>query len=83
MTPDHYPHVHEPAPGILACLGYNGRGVAMGTVMGAQLARRIAAPDAGLDMPLSPIRTIPLHVFWRWGVRAAILKGRLLDALGR
>jgi glycine/D-amino acid oxidase-like deaminating enzyme len=83
MTSDHYPHVHEPAPGILACLGYNGRGVAMGTVMGAQLARRIASPEAGLDMPLSPIRTIPLHVFWRWGVRAAILRGRLLDALGR
>ena len=31
MTRDHYPHVHEPAPGVLICLGYNGRGVAMAT----------------------------------------------------
>jgi glycine/D-amino acid oxidase-like deaminating enzyme len=45
MTTDHYPHIHEPAPGILACLGYNGRGVAMGTAMGEQLARRVSAPD--------------------------------------
>lgn len=41
MTLDHYPHLHEPAPGLLIGLGYNGRGVAMGT-MGRQLARRIA-----------------------------------------
>ena len=28
MTRDHYPHIHEPARGVLICLGYNGRGVA-------------------------------------------------------
>src|ERR1700736_1593111 len=39
MTVDHYPHVHEPAPGALAYLGCNGRGVALATAMGAQLAR--------------------------------------------
>jgi glycine/D-amino acid oxidase-like deaminating enzyme len=83
MTRDHYPHVHEPAPGILVCLGYNGRGVAMSSAMGAQLARRIAEPQAPMDMPVSAIRPIPLHRFWRLGVMAAIARGRISDALGQ
>ena len=41
ITPDHYPHVHEPDESVLVCLGYNGRGVAMSTAMGPQLARRV------------------------------------------
>jgi len=38
MTGDHLPHLHELAPGLLAGLGYNGRGVAMAIVMGRLLA---------------------------------------------
>jgi glycine/D-amino acid oxidase-like deaminating enzyme len=82
MTRDHYPHVHEPAPGVLVCLGYNGRGVAMATAMGAQLARRITRPDLALDMPVTDIKTIALHPFWPAGVKAAILYGRARDYLG-
>src|SRR6267378_971663 len=41
MTADHYPHVHEPAPGALVYLGCNGRGVALATSMGQQLAKRL------------------------------------------
>ena len=59
MTRDHYPHIHEPARGVLACLGYNGRGVAMATAMGAQLARRIAHPLAPFDMPVTAMRSDP------------------------
>ncbi|WP_426954913.1 NAD(P)/FAD-dependent oxidoreductase [Muricoccus radiodurans] len=83
VTTDHYPHLHEPAPGLLAALGYNGRGVAMATTMGRQLARRAAGtPAEALDMPVSPIRPIPLHRFWRVGVEARIVTGRLRDRLG-
>lgn len=82
MTRDHYPHVHEPAPGVLACLGYNGRGVAMATAMGAQLARRITRPDLPFDMPVTDLKTIALHPFWPAGVKAAILYGRASDFLG-
>lgn len=82
MTTDHYPHVHEPEPGVTICLGYNGRGVAMASAMGAQLAARIANRDARFDMPITDIRGIPLHAFWRSGVRAAIARGRLVDWLG-
>jgi glycine/D-amino acid oxidase-like deaminating enzyme len=82
MTTDHYPHVHEPEPGITICLGYNGRGVAMSTVMGALLAARLANPHGRFDMPITDMQSIAFHAFWRTGVRAAILRGRLLDWLG-
>lgn len=82
MTTDHYPHVHEPEAGVTICLGYNGRGVAMATVMGALLAARISDLSARFDMPITALRGIPLHAFWRTGVRAAILRGRFSDWLG-
>jgi glycine/D-amino acid oxidase-like deaminating enzyme len=81
MTRDHYPHVHEPAPGVLICLGYNGRGVAMATAMGAALARRIAHPREPFDMPITDLRPIPMHALWPLAVKAAILSGRLRDFL--
>jgi glycine/D-amino acid oxidase-like deaminating enzyme len=82
MTPDQYPHIHEPANGVLICLGYNGRGVAMATTMGAQLARRISNPNAELDMPVTGIKGIPLHALWPLAVRATIAYARLSDYLG-
>jgi glycine/D-amino acid oxidase-like deaminating enzyme len=82
MTRDQYPHVHEPARGVLICLGYNGRGVAMAATMGAQLSRRIAAPGASFDMPVTDMRTIPLHGLWPLAVKAAIARGRVSDFLG-
>jgi glycine/D-amino acid oxidase-like deaminating enzyme len=82
MTQDHYPHVHEPAPGVLACLGYNGRGVALGTAMGAQLANRVIDRAARFDMPISTLKTIPLQPLWPLAVRAAIARGRITDFLG-
>ncbi len=82
MTRDHYPHVHEPAPGVLICLGYNGRGVAMATAMGRSLADRMANPSAAFDMPLTPLVPIPMHALWPAAVKAAILSGRVRDLLG-
>jgi glycine/D-amino acid oxidase-like deaminating enzyme len=82
MTTDHYPHIHEPAPGVIACLGYNGRGVALSTAMGVQLAQRIWNPSAPFDMPISPMKTIAFHRLWPIAVRAAIARGRLSDMLG-
>jgi glycine/D-amino acid oxidase-like deaminating enzyme len=79
MTRDHYPHVHEPAPGVLICLGYNGRGVAMATAMGRALAERMAHPSTAFDMPLTPLEPIPMHALWPLAVKAAILTGRVRD----
>jgi glycine/D-amino acid oxidase-like deaminating enzyme len=82
MTRDHYPHIHEPARGVIHCLGYNGRGVAMATTMGAQLARRITRPAEPFDMPVTSMKPIPLHALWPIAVKAAIMRGRVSDYLG-
>ena len=80
VTRDHYPHVHELGTGLYACLGYNGRGVAMATAMGRQLASLLGG--GAFDMPFTPLQPIRFHRFWPVGVKAAVLKGRLLDRLG-
>ncbi len=84
MTPDHLPHLHRLAPGMLAGLGYNGRGVAMATMMGRILAQWAhgTAPEE-LGFPVTPVRPVPLHAFSGLGVRATIQYLRLADALGR
>ncbi len=82
MTTDHFPHVHEPADGILACLGYNGRGVALASALGAQLARRVRDRGADIEIPITTPQTIPLHAAWPLAVRAAIWRGRVADYLG-
>lgn len=81
MTEDHLPHIHELAEGLLACLGYNGRGVALSTSLGAALAAALktGALD-GLPIPATPVKPIAFHGFWPLGVKAAIYKGRLKDA---
>jgi glycine/D-amino acid oxidase-like deaminating enzyme len=82
MTTDHYPHLHEPQAGVLICLGYNGRGVALSTALGAELARRIQEPAYSPCLPISPLKSIPLHGFWRTGVRFAIARARARESLG-
>ncbi len=82
-TPDHYPHIHEPDETVLVCLGYNGRGVAMSSAMGPELARRTLGGKATeIDMPITTIREIPFHALWRSGVAARIAYGRIRDMLG-
>jgi glycine/D-amino acid oxidase-like deaminating enzyme len=82
VTSDHYPHIHEPAPGVLVCVGYNGRGVAMSTVMGPQLAKRtLGGGAAQIDMPITGLREIPFHGLWKSAVAARVLYGRIRDYL--
>jgi glycine/D-amino acid oxidase-like deaminating enzyme len=82
-TPDHYPHIHEPADNVLVCLGYNGRGVAMSSAMGPELARRVIHGNASqIDMPITTIREMPFHALWRSGVAARVAYGRIRDMLG-
>jgi glycine/D-amino acid oxidase-like deaminating enzyme len=83
ITADHYPHVHEPVPDILVYLGCNGRGVALATAMGQQLARRLlGGASAQIDMPIIPMKPMPFHPLWPVAVKSAVLFGRIRDALG-
>ena len=82
ITPDHYPHIHEPAPGVLVCVAYNGRGVAMATAMGPQLAKRtLGGGQADIDMPITDLKEIPFHALWKTAVHARVLYGRVRDYL--
>lgn len=82
VTADGLPHLHEVAPGLIAGLGYNGRGVAMATLMGRWLARWVLdGSAANLPFPVTPVRPIRLHRFSQIAARVAIQYYRALDAL--
>jgi sarcosine oxidase len=84
ITRDHLPHLHEPAPGVLAGLGYNGRGVAMANMMGQLLARRVLGASAiELGFPVTPVRPIRLHALSGVGARATIQYLRMVDGWSR
>ena len=53
-------------PGVIAGLGFNGRGVANATVMGRLLAERtMGKEDADLPIPVTRIKAYPFHRFHR------------------
>ncbi len=84
MTRDHLPHLHELAPGLLAGLGYNGRGIAMATVMGRLLAQRaLGAAVAELGFPVSPVLPVPFHSLSGIAARGAIQYLRFMDGFVR
>ncbi len=84
LTPDFYPRLHAPAPNLYIGLGYSGRGVAMGAALGAELAAAAAGePLETLSLPVTPVRQLRFHRFWRVGVAAGIALGRIRDRLGR
>ncbi|WP_425041609.1 NAD(P)/FAD-dependent oxidoreductase [Primorskyibacter sp. S187A] len=62
VTPEMMPHLHEPAPGVLAGLGFSGRGIAMTSVMGRTLSKKLlGTPVSELPFPVQPIQPIPMH----------------------
>ncbi len=82
VTKDHLPHMHEPAPGVLAGLGFNGRGVAMSGVMGRALAQRLlGVAEQDLPFPVTGFDKFPLHAFHRLGVLASLAWYGLKDRL--
>ncbi|MGQ0675017.1 MAG: NAD(P)/FAD-dependent oxidoreductase, partial [Rhodospirillales bacterium] len=82
LTRDFLPHLLELGPGLLAGLGYQGRGVAMATAMGALLAARAqGAGESDLPLPVGKPQPFPLH-----GLRVPVVYFisrwyRLLDGL--
>ncbi|MEM1352995.1 MAG: FAD-binding oxidoreductase [Pseudomonadota bacterium] len=83
LTRDHYPHLDELAPGLIAGVGYNGRGVAIATAMGTVLAKWAqGVPNHDLDFPVSPLKPLPLPFAREFVVEAEIMRLRLLDRLG-
>ncbi|WP_437881839.1 L-pipecolate oxidase [Pseudomonas sp. LRF_L74] len=56
FTPDHLIKLFEPAPGIVAANGYNGRGNTTGTVVGRAFADYLIKDERGtLPVPFAPV----------------------------
>ena len=82
-TADQYPHLHDFGNGMAAGLGYNGRGVAMATAMGKVLADWASGrPHGELDFPVTPLRKIPFHPLYPFGVETKVAYYRFLDGVG-
>ncbi|KAA0010222.1 FAD-binding oxidoreductase [Billgrantia pellis] len=65
FTPDHTLRLFEPAPGILAATGYNGRGITTGTVVGKGFARYLTQDDdSQLPLPIRSSKPIPAKPLW-------------------
>ncbi len=78
VTPDHTPRLFKLARNVYAGMGFNGRGVAMGSMFGAQLTRAVLGEES--DMPVEPIDLIANHAFRQFGVTWYLLTSRLLDS---
>lgn len=79
MTWDHAPKLMQLADRVYAGMGYNGRGVAMATAMGHQLAR--AALGEQTNLPVSGLYRTPFHVFRKLGILGTVVQGRILDSM--
>jgi glycine/D-amino acid oxidase-like deaminating enzyme len=82
MTTDHFPRMHELAPGLYAGLGYNGRGIAAATMMGRDLAALVrGARDDATVFPLTSLRPLRWHRIAPMLVRGLVQVYRVRDAV--
>lgn len=77
ITSHQRPMLLQLADHAFAGLGYNGRGIAMATMMGKQLAKVINNEETSL--PLESCRQIPFHRFRQIGITTRIITGHLRD----
>ncbi|HEX5737028.1 MAG TPA: FAD-binding oxidoreductase [Hydrogenophaga sp.] len=68
MTANALPRFHQLARNTVAFSGYNGRGIAPGTVLGRELARLVLGEITATDLPLPVTDTAPA---WMKGGREA------------
>ena len=82
VNQDHYPHLHELAPGVWTGLGYNGRGIAAATLMGRDIAQCIAgSPNDETTFSVEPLQRWWMSPLARSVGYAGISYYRFRDAL--
>ncbi len=80
LTRDFLPRLFEVAPGWLAPISCNGRGVALSTALGTRIGRWLATGDeAGLPLTAVPPAPVPLHAIARRLPQWALPLGMLAD----
>lgn len=83
LTRDFVPHLHAPAPGVLIATGFNGKGVAMATLMGKIVADHIRSPATPPAYPVTEIKPIPFQALRQPALHLAMYYQILMDRLGR
>jgi len=81
ITKDSLPFMHCVGPGLIAGMGYNGRGIGMGTMMGKTLAAHILQPEQPTAFPLTTPKKFAMHKFHTAGVSMTIKWMALRDHL--
>lgn len=82
MTTDHFPRLHELAPGLYAGLGYNGRGIAAATMMGRDLATLVRGKgDDATVFPVTSLRPVRWHAVVPTLIRGLVQAYRVQDAM--
>jgi glycine/D-amino acid oxidase-like deaminating enzyme len=62
VEPDFLPHLVDLGPGLIAGFACNGRGIALTTALGRELASwATGTPASDLPIPYAPPREIPFH----------------------
>ena len=60
MTPDHLPRIHRLAEGLYTPIGYNGRGIAPGTIFGRAMAELLSGGrEEDLPLPITEPQAVP------------------------
>jgi len=77
LTKNHMPHLLELGDKAYAAMGYDGRGIAMGTVMGREVAGLIAGENVA--MPRNMPAPFTWHGLRNAGIAWHMITGRLLD----
>lgn len=81
LTVDYLPHIHRLAANLYTGLGFNGRGVAMATLMGKLLAACIEHDKNETAFPLSDLKPLPLHAVRKPIVQSVVYWKQLMDRL--
>jgi glycine/D-amino acid oxidase-like deaminating enzyme len=82
MTADRYPHLHRLAPGLVAAIGLNGRGIAAGTLLGREASLRVLGrPESEWMLPDTPLRPMAVQPVVGPLLAGLLACYRALDAL--
>jgi glycine/D-amino acid oxidase-like deaminating enzyme len=82
LTADQYPRIHSLAKGVWSATGCNGRGLALASLTGRDLAQlALGGSETATVVPVAPLRPFPLHDAAAAVVAATVSAKRWLDRM--
>jgi sarcosine oxidase len=82
LTTDQYPRIHNLAKGVSSGIGCNGRGLAVASLIGRDLADlALGGSENATVIPVAPLRPFPLHDAAAVVVAATVSAKRWLDRM--